>query len=163
MPGGRRLPAPEPTLPFPVGGSWSEFFGGELANMAEMTEQRLGYGFGLVGGALIALAGVVSLVVAAIVAVAGHPFGAASAAGGAIVLFVVGGLAMFFAWLARHDWSGRPFASGVLLVLLAIVGWVVVGLDASLLALVGSLFVFLAGVLFLIEPAKKVVTHAATA
>ena len=123
--------------------------------MTELTEQRLGYGFGLLGGALIALAGLVSLIVGTADLILGRPNGAISAASSAVVLFVVVGLAIFFAWLARHDWSARPLASGVLLVVLAVVGWAIVGIDASLLALVGSLFAFLAGVLFLIQPVKK--------
>lgn len=123
--------------------------------MAELTEERLGYGFGLLGGGLIALGGLVSLIVGTAELFLGRPNGAIGAASNAVVLFVVGGLAMFFAWLARHDWSARPFSSGVLLVVLAVVGWAIVGIDASLLALIGSLFAFLAGVLFLIQPAKK--------
>jgi hypothetical protein len=43
----------------------------------------------------------------------------------------------------------------VLLVVLAVLGWVVVGIGANLLALLGSLFVFLAGVLYLLDPAKR--------
>jgi len=123
--------------------------------MVELTEQRLGYVFGLLGGALIALGGLVSLVVGTADLFLGRPHGAIRAASNAVVLFVIGGLAMFFAWLARHDWNARPLASGMLLVVLAVVGWALVGIDASLLALIGSLFAFLAGVLFLIQPAKK--------
>ena len=123
--------------------------------MAEWTEQRLGYGFGLLGGALIALGGVVNLVAGTADLLLGRPIGAISAASAAVVLFVVGGLAILFAWLGRHDWAPRPFASGILLVVTAVVGWVVVGIDVNLLALVGSLFAFLAGVLFLIEPARR--------
>lgn len=123
--------------------------------MAEITEQRLGYGFGLLGGALIALGGLVSLIVGTADLLLGRPLGAIGAASAAVVLFVVGGLAMFFAWLGRHDWGTRPLASGVLLVVTAVMGWAIVGIDANLLALIGSLFAFLAGVLFLIEPAKK--------
>ena len=131
--------------------------------MTELTEQRLGYGFGLLGGALIVLGGVMSLIVGAADLALGRPFGAIGAASNALVLFVVGGLVMFFAWLARHDWSSRPFASGILLAVLAIVGWVIVGIDASLLALIGSLFAFLAGVLFLIEPARRAVAPVTSA
>jgi hypothetical protein len=123
--------------------------------MSELTEERLGYGFGILGGALIALGGLVSLVVGAADLVLGRPFGALGAASEAVILFVVGGLAMFFAWLGHRTWSGRPLASGVLLVVLAILGWIVVGVGANLLALIGSLFVVLAGILFLLEPAKK--------
>lgn len=123
--------------------------------MSELTEQRLGYGFGALGGVLIALGGLVSLLVGAADLVLGHPIGALGAASEAVVFFVVGGLALFFAWLGHRDWSARPFASGVVLVVLAVLGWLVVGVGADLLALIGSLFVFLAGVLFLLEPAKK--------
>lgn len=125
--------------------------------MAELTEQRLGYGFGVLGGVLIALGGLVSLVVGAADLILGRPFGALSAASDAVVLFVLGALAIFFAWLGRRDWSSRPLASGVLLVVLAALGWIVVGVGAELLPLIGSVFVFLAGVLFLLEPAKKAV------
>jgi CHASE2 domain-containing sensor protein len=123
--------------------------------MAELTEQRLGYGFGLLGGALIGIAGLVSLSVGTADLLLGRPLIAVGDAGNAVVLFVVGGLAMFFAWLSRHDWSTRPFASGVLLAVLAVVGWAIVGIDSSLLALIGSLFAFLAGVMFLIEPTRR--------
>ncbi len=120
-------------------------------------EQRLGYGFGLLGGILIGLGGLISFVLGISDMVSGRSIGALNAESEAIVLFVVGGLAAFFAWLGHRDWSTRPLASGVLLVALAIVGWLVVGVGASLLALVGSLFVFLAGVLYLLEPAKKAI------
>jgi hypothetical protein len=123
--------------------------------MSELTEQRLGYGFGLLGGVLIALGGLVSLIVGAADLVLGRPFGALGAASEAVLLFVVGGLAIFFAWIGRREWSSRPLASGVILVVLAVLGWLVVGVGADLLALIGSLFVFLAGVLFLLEPAKR--------
>jgi hypothetical protein len=131
--------------------------------MTELTEQRLGYGFGLLGGGLIALGGLVSLLIGTADILLGRPYGAIGAASAAIVLFVVGGLAMFFAWLGHRDWSSRPLASGVLLVVIAVVGWFVVGIDSNLLALIGSLFVFLAGILYLVEPAHKAASAALTA
>jgi hypothetical protein len=131
--------------------------------MAEITEQKLGFGFGVLGGALVALGGLLSLVLGTIDLVVGRPFGAIGAVSEAVILFVVGGLAMFFAWIGHREWSNRPFASGVLLVMVAVIGWAVLGLGANLIALIGSLFVFLAGVLFLLEPAKKVVTAVASA
>lgn len=131
--------------------------------MSELTEQRLGYGFGLLGGVLIALGGLVSLLIGAADLILGRPLGALGAASEAVVLFVVGGLAIFFAWLGRHEWSSRPLAGGILLVVLAVLGWIVVGVAGDLLALIGSLFVFLAGVLYLLEPAKKAVRAAVSA
>ncbi|MCI4364058.1 MAG: hypothetical protein L3K13_07155 [Thermoplasmata archaeon] len=123
--------------------------------MVSLTESRLGYVFGLLGGGLVLLGGLVSLLVGFVDLVVGHPFGAISSASLAVVLFVVGALAMFFAWIGQHDWRERPFASGVLLVVLAVVGWAFLGLGANVVALVGALFVFLGGVLFLVEPAKR--------
>ncbi len=131
--------------------------------MADLTEQRLGYGFGLLGGLLIAIGGLVSLAVGTADLVLGRSLGALSAGSEAVVLFVVGGLAIFFAWLGHRDWSSRPLASGILLVVMAFLAWVVVGVGANLVALIGSLFVFLAGVLFLIEPAKKAVNTVVSA
>jgi hypothetical protein len=123
--------------------------------MTDWTEQRIGYAFGLLGGGLTALGGLVTLIVGTTYALFGHPLGIVGAVSEAAVLFVVGGLAMFFAWLVRHDWSTRPLAGGLLLVVLAFAGWAILGLGVNVLALVGSLFVLLAGVLFLVEPAKR--------
>lgn len=123
--------------------------------MSELTEQRLGYGFSVLGDVLIALGGPVSLVVAAADLLLGRPFGTLGAVSAAVVLFVLGGLAIFFAWLGRQEWSSRPLASGVLLVVLAALGWIVVGVGSDFLSLIGSLFVFIVGVLFLVEPAKS--------
>ena len=92
-----------------------------------------------------------------------RPMGALDAATEAIVLFVVGGLALFFGYLARRDWKERPFASGILLVVTALVAWSILGLGANVIALVGAIFVFLAGVLFLVEPVKSGISTVTTA
>ena len=124
--------------------------------MSENTpEQRLGYGFGLLGGALIILGGLVSLILGLADFVTGHLIGAVNADSQAIVLFVVGGLAAFFAWLGHREWSTHPLSAGVLLVALALIGWLAVGVGANVIGLVGALLVFLAGILFVLDPAKK--------
>lgn len=126
--------------------------------MAEITEQRVGFGMGLLGGILIALGGLVSLAMGTADFVAGRSAVAANAANEAVVLLVVGGLAAFFAWLGHKAWSARPLVSGVLLVVLAVLAWAVIGVGANLLALIGSVFVVLSGVLYLLEPAKRAAT-----
>lgn len=126
--------------------------------MSENTsEQRIGYGFGLLGGVLIALGGLVSLLLGFADLVTGHMIGALNADSQAIVLFVVGGLAAFFAWLGHREWSARPLVTGVMLVTLAFVGWLAVGVGVNVIALVGALLVFLGGILFVIEPARNAV------
>lgn len=131
--------------------------------MSNNSEQRLGYAFGLLGAVLIGLGGLVALIVGAADMIAGRPIGAFNADSAAVVFFVLGGLAAVFAWLGHREWSTHPLTSGVLLVALAVVGWAVVGLSSSVLALIGALFVFLAGLLYLLEPAKKAVSQIASA
>lgn len=123
--------------------------------MAELTEQRLGFGFGLLGGVLIGLGGLVSLLLGTADLILGRPIGALNAASEGVLLLVVGGLALLFSWLGHRSWASHPITSGVMLVLVAVIGWVVVGIGSSLLGLVGSLFVFLAGVLYFVDPAQR--------
>lgn len=131
--------------------------------MSELTERSLGFGLGLLGGILIALGGVVALFLGAIDLVAGRPFGALNAGSEALVLFVVGGLSVFFAYLGHRAWSDRPIAVGVVLAVIAVLGWAVLGLGGSVIALIGALLVFLSGVLFLVTPAARAIRVAATA
>lgn len=139
-----------------VAGSYCK--GGESRNMSNLTERRLGYGFGLLGGGLILLGSFVSLLVGVADLALRHPYGAVTSVSLAAVLFVVGGLALFFTWLARHDWENRPMVGGIMMVVIAAVGWAFLGLGANVVSVVGALFVLLGGVLFLAGPAERAVT-----
>jgi hypothetical protein len=131
--------------------------------MSELTERKLGWGFGLLGGLLILAAAVVQVAVGAVDLVVGRTIGAFDAGTEAVLLFVVGGLALLFSYLAYRPWSGHPITAGVLLVVIGAIGWGVLGLGGSIIALVGALFVFLAGILFLLQPALTGVKTLATA
>jgi hypothetical protein len=131
--------------------------------MTNLTERNIGYGFGLLGGLLIALGGLVAFGLGIADLVTSRSFGAGSMLSESVVLFVVGGLAAFFAFLGTHGWKERPFASGVILLVLALIGLGFLGLGTNLLAVVGGIFVFLAGVLFLVEPARRAAVAVATA
>ncbi len=76
---------------------------------------------------------------------------------------MVGALVLMFAHLGEHSWKERPLASGVMLVVLAVIGWAVLGMGANVLALVGGIFALLAGVLYLIEPAHRATSALASA
>lgn len=82
--------------------------------------------------------------------------GAAAAVSGAIVLFVVGVLVLLFTHLGEHGLKERPFTTGVMLVVLAIVGWAALGLGSNVVAIVGGVFALMGGVLYLIEPTRHV-------
>ena len=131
--------------------------------MANPTERNLAYGFGLVGGILILAAALVAGIVAAVnyASTSGHPFPAGPITG-AVILFVLGGLVLFFVYLGQKTWRDRPIATGVVLVVLAAVTWGVMGLGANVIALIGAILVLVAGILYLIEPATSLVRSSAT-
>jgi hypothetical protein len=129
--------------------------------MENTTERSIGHLFGLLGGLLILVGGVVAVAAGFVDLALGRAIGAAGALGGAIVLFVVGALVLLFAHMGENGWKDRPFTTGVLLVVLAIVSWGALGLGANLIAFVGGIFALLAGVLYLIEPAQHAVTKLA--
>ncbi|MFY9717334.1 MAG: hypothetical protein WAK40_05305 [Thermoplasmata archaeon] len=130
--------------------------------MENTTERAIGHLFGLIGGLLIALGGLIALAFGFTDLVLGRLFSGAGALGEAVVLFVVGGLVLLFAHLGEHGWKDRPIASGAMLAVLAVVGWAVLGLGGNVVALVGGIFALLAGVLYLIEPAHRAATALAS-
>jgi hypothetical protein len=123
--------------------------------MENVTERWMGHLFGLIGGALLLVGAVVATAFGVADMILGHAFGALGALGEATLLAVVGGLVLLFAYLGEHEWKERPVASGVLLVLLALIGWAVAGAGVNVLALIGGIFALLAGALYLIEPTQR--------
>ncbi len=123
--------------------------------MAEFSEQRLAWGFGILGAVLVGLGGVLALLTAAFNLVGRHWGRAAYWGSTTVVLFVLAALVFFFAYLGHSSWSDRPVVPGIILVVLAVVGWIALGLGANVLALVGGLFVLLAGVLYLLDPVLR--------
>jgi hypothetical protein len=131
--------------------------------MSDLTERRLGWGFGLLGGLLFIAGAIVSGAVGAFDLAVGHPMSALGAGTAAVLLFVVGALALFFSYLAHRPWQDRPLTAGILLVVVAAIGWGVLALGGNVLAIVGAVFVFLAGALLLVEPALTGAKRLATA
>lgn len=130
--------------------------------MENATERTVGHLFGLVGGLLVIAGGLVATASGFADLILGHVLAGAGAWSEAIVLFVVGALVVLFAHLGEHAWKGRPVATGVVLVTLAVIGWAVLGLGSNVVALVGGIFALLAGVLYLIEPSQRAVSALAS-
>jgi len=131
--------------------------------MSNLTERRLALGFGFLGGALVLLGSLASLLTGVVDLVIGRTYAAIGSVDLALVLGVLGALALLFTWLARRDWKERPVASGVMLVVLAALGWAFLGLGENVISLLGALFVLVGGVLLLVGPAQRAVTSLATA
>jgi hypothetical protein len=113
-------------------------------------ERRLAFAFGILGAILLGIAALVSLVDVIGLALQGRSYDRISGDLTQFVLdFVLALLVVVFSALGRPRFVGRPVASGVVLIVIAVAGWLVLGLDGSLLGLVAGLFVLIAGVLFL--------------
>ena len=132
--------------------------------MTELNESRLGWLFGVLGAGVFALAGILSLMVWVADLALGRGMASLNAGGYAILAFVVAGLAFLFAYLGHKAWSQRPLTTGILLVVVAAIGWVtLVGAGLSVVPLLGAILVFLAGVLILVSPAVQGLKTLATA
>lgn len=123
----------------------------------------MGYAFGLVGGLLFVAAGIVAIATGTADLILGRALGAIDSWTQAAVLFVVGGLGLLFGYMARHQWSARPVVGGTMLAVTGVIGWGAMLLGPSLLGLLGAILVFLAGVLYLVEPVGHGIARAATA
>jgi hypothetical protein len=120
--------------------------------MTTFTERTLSYGFGLLGGLLFLLAAVVAFAVGTADLVLGHLTGAMNAGGLTVLYVVVGGLALLFAYLGHGEWSTRPVLTGIVLIAISLIGWGVLSVGPNLAAVLGAIFVFLAGLLTLVSP-----------
>ena len=131
--------------------------------MVDLSEERVGYGFGLIGGLLFLIGALVALMAGTLELVGGRIAVGLNAVSTTVLLAVFGVLAIFFARLGHRGWSDRPVSAGLLLIVVALLGALTVGLGANVLALVGAVFVLLGGLLYLVEPAKRAATHLAMA
>lgn len=134
-----------------------------MANWNDLTEERVGYGLGLLGGILFLLGALVALLTGTVDLVGGRISVALNALSETLLLVVFGGLALFFSFLGHRSWRDRPVSAGLLLVVVAFLGAVTLGLGPNVLALIGALLVVLAGVLYLVEPMKRAAHYTARA
>jgi hypothetical protein len=118
--------------------------------MAE-SDRRIGLLLGLLGAALIFLDGILDALGGVLFLAVGHGRLAIGLWEQSILFLVVGCIAGFFALIGRSRVADRSVTSGAVMVVLVIAGWIVLGLADGFLALVGSVLVLLAGVLYLVS------------
>lgn len=114
-------------------------------------DRRIAFLFGALGAILLVLDGAIDFV-GGFVFLA---FGLGSHALGAwerSILFVVVGLIVgFFAFFGMSGKRDRAFGSGVILIVLAIVGWLGLGFGGGILELLASVFTLISGLLYLLS------------
>lgn len=113
-------------------------------------DRRLGMVFGVLGAVLLVAAAVVRFFVGVLFLATGHGIDALGSVNDAVIFLVVGLVIGFFAILGRSRGNDRSLVAGVILVVLAIVGWFALGFGSSVLAILGAIFTLIAGILFLV-------------
>ena len=119
--------------------------------MATEGNRRIGMLFGLISAVLLVLDGIVSIVRGFLFLALGYGFRLVSAELGQSILFIVLGLVVgFLALYGRSRGEDHSVVSGVALLVLAVVGWLLLGLGAGLLGILAAVFALLGGIFFLV-------------
>jgi hypothetical protein len=113
-------------------------------------DRRLAMIFGLIAAVLLVTAAILRLLVGAAFFVTGRELAALGSANEAVIFLVLGLVIGFFSLMGRSRTADGSLAVGVILVVLAVVGWLALGFGGSLLALLAAVFTLIAGILFLV-------------
>jgi hypothetical protein len=118
--------------------------------MSVQADRRLGFVFGVLGAVLLILDALLRFARGVVFLATGFTYAALGSIGSSILFVVVGLLIGFFAFVGRHPGSDRSLAAGVILIVLALLGWLVLGFGGSLLAILAGVLTIIAGILFLV-------------
>jgi len=99
---------------------------------------------------LIVVEGLIDFIRGAYSLAIGHPYLALGAFGGFILFVVLGLVFIMFAILGSSRPADRAIAAGVVMVVVALLGILLLGFANGLIGLLGSLFVLIGGLLFLV-------------
>jgi|SRR5271170_1441671 len=119
--------------------------------MSGSSNRSLGFVFGILGAVLIVLEGILDFLRSAIFLAVGHPFLAWDEFTASLLFVVLGIVLGLFVALGRARDRDRALASGVVLVVLAILGIFVLGQANGLLGLLGTIFILIAGLLYIFD------------
>jgi hypothetical protein len=118
--------------------------------MSAEGDRRLGMIFGVIAALLLVVAALVRFLVGVAFLATGRGFAALGSEAEAVVFLVVGLVIGFFAISGRSRGTDRSLAVGVILVVLALAGWLALSFGSSLLAILAAVFTLIAGILFLV-------------
>ncbi len=113
-------------------------------------DRRLGLIFGVVAAVLLVVDALLRFLVGIVFLATGRELAALGSADEAVIFLVLGLVIGFFAVLGRSRGADRSLAVGIILIVLAIVGWLALGFGSSLLAILAAVFTLIAGILFLV-------------
>jgi hypothetical protein len=118
--------------------------------MSSTDDRRIAFILGILAAILLLISALLHFVVGVgLLVTSGARLGVGSI-GSSVVDVVVALLIGFFSVLGRAPGHDRSVAAGVVLVVLAVVGWLALGFGGELFALLASVLALIAGVLFLV-------------
>ncbi len=120
------------------------------APMTAQGDRRIAFALGLIAALLLLVTALLHLVVGIGFLVTGSVHTGAGSIGSAVVDAVVALLIGLFAFLGQARGSERSVLAGVVLVVLAVVGWIALGFGGDLFAILAALLALVAGVVFLL-------------
>lgn len=112
-------------------------------------DHRLGFVFGILGALLLVLAAVVRFLLGVVFLATGHGYLGLGSLTESVLYLVLGLVVGFFAFVGSRRGSDQAMVAGIVLIVLAVLGWLVLGFGGSLLALLGGVFALIAGILFI--------------
>jgi hypothetical protein len=116
--------------------------------MSAAENRRMAMVLGLIGALLLLLEGGVDLVSGVVFFALGHGYSALGAVEQSFLFVIVGLMIGFFAVLGRSRGEDRSLLSGVVLIVLVVVGWLALGFTSGVLVLLGSVFALVGGIVF---------------
>ncbi len=118
--------------------------------MADHGGRGLGFLFGVLGGILVVVQGLIDLVRSAFYLAVGHPFVGLGWLGATVVLVILGLVFIAFAAYGASRTTDRALAAGVVLLVIALLGLVLLGFGNGIIGLLGTVFVIIAGLLYIV-------------
>jgi hypothetical protein len=115
------------------------------------SNRAVGFLFGILGAILIVLEGLLDFIRSALFLAIGHPLIAWDEFTASILFVVLGIVFAVLAMLGRSRGNDRALASGVVMVVLALLGLVVLGFANGLVGLLGTIFVLIGGIFYIVE------------
>ncbi|HTP53669.1 MAG TPA: hypothetical protein VML94_01730 [Thermoplasmata archaeon] len=119
--------------------------------MPRSGDRYLGAALGLVGAVLLFLEAFLDVVRSVVYFAVGHTVRAFGPIDQAAVLVVIGIVVVIFSALGGSRREDRSMVAGVVLVVLALIGWLLLGFGTGVLALLASILILIAGIVFLVS------------
>jgi len=116
-------------------------------------ERKIGAAFGLIGAVLLVVDALLDLVRGVVYLAIGRGARAFAPFDQALVFIVIAAVVAGFSLLGGMRRQERALVAGAVLVVVALVGWLLLGFGSGVLALLGSVLILLGGVVFLASSA----------